>query len=188
MKKFQSRRSILDRGITQRRRVAKTNGFTLIELLVVVLIIGILAAIALPQYQAAVIKSRTAAVIPNLKALALAEERYFLTNGSYTNNFADLDIELNSSCSGERCIINNNEYYLNTGGGYVVAYPNGTFATAASTITITLTFDETKQSDLQKNAIACIDRNKAIFTKVCKSLGGKTQVTFNGTGKMWLLQ
>jgi type IV pilus assembly protein PilE len=67
------------------------NAFTLIELLVVVLIIGILAAIALPQYQVAVAKSKLTAVIPKTKALKDAAEMYFLNHGNYTDSVAILE-------------------------------------------------------------------------------------------------
>ena len=74
------------RGFTQRYL---PKGFTLIELLVVVLIIGILAAVAVPQYNKAVWKSRAAKAYTNLKTLKTALEACELEHGRITDeNYA----------------------------------------------------------------------------------------------------
>ena len=73
-------------------------GFTLIELLVVVMIIGILAAMAIPQYFKVVEKSRTAEARSFVSSLRSSEEAYLARSGNYTSNIGSLDISF-SNCN-----------------------------------------------------------------------------------------
>ena len=70
----------------------KSAGFTLIELLVVVLIIGILSAVALPQYTKAVEKSRAAEGISMMRSLSTGVEEYVMANGEMPTSFDQLSV------------------------------------------------------------------------------------------------
>ena len=74
----------------------KNKAFTLIEVLVAVLIIGILAAIAVPKYQEAVEKSIMQEAIANLKTIAQANDSFYLQNGRYAYSYEidKLDISI----------------------------------------------------------------------------------------------
>lgn len=127
------------------------KAFTLIELLVVVLIIGILASIALPQYQKAVEKSKAMTMISLIKPIAQAAELYYINNGTAPTNFDTLDVSLSPeqkeklACANVRTCENEDfgiELYTNTlnmkgvvvlktagkyrGAGFVIFYDNGT--------------------------------------------------------------
>ena len=70
------------------------KGFTLIELLVVVVIIGVLAAVAVPQYTKAVEKARTAEVVTMIGDVLTGERIYQLSQGEYTTDLSALDIDI----------------------------------------------------------------------------------------------
>ena len=67
-------------------RVNIKKGFTLIELLIVVVIIGILAAIAIPKFANTKEKAYLAAMKSDLRNLATAEESYFADNQKYSTS------------------------------------------------------------------------------------------------------
>ena len=71
-------------------RLAETNGFTLIELLIVVSIIGILATLAVPSYQASVIKAREAALRQDLFTLRDVLDQHRADQGKYPSSLQAL--------------------------------------------------------------------------------------------------
>lgn len=77
-----------------KRVVSNKQAFTLIELLVVILIIGILAAVAVPQYQKAVEKSKAVEGMTLVKSVYGAFENYYLAHGEYPTSFSQLDIDV----------------------------------------------------------------------------------------------
>ena len=80
----------------------KNKAFTLIELLVVVLIIGILAAIAVPKYQLAVYKSQYSTMKELANAIKNAQELYYLSHNEYAATLPELDISLGDSTTNKQ--------------------------------------------------------------------------------------
>ena len=95
------------RGFTQISVVSQVTvnqlckyGFALMELLVAVLIVGVLAAVAVPMYKKAVVKSRFTTMIPLAKAIADAQEMYYLGKGDYAENLGELDVSIPGNPTG----------------------------------------------------------------------------------------
>ena len=72
------------------------RGFTLIELLIVVVIIGVLAAIAIPKFQSTKGKANAATLKSDLRNLATAQEAYFYEHLAYTTNLSSLNVSLST--------------------------------------------------------------------------------------------
>ena len=76
------------------------KGFTLLEMLVVVLIIGILAAIAIPQYQMSVGRTKFTTLKSFTKTIVESLQRYYMVNNAYPSGYAELDITFDDMTPG----------------------------------------------------------------------------------------
>ena len=96
-------------------------GFTLIELLVVVLIIGILASFALPQYNRIVWKSRATNLQTQINAIGSAIQRYYMVHDAWATDFNDIDIDIPlESTTGTECVFDFGGKSLKRGDGFAL--------------------------------------------------------------------
>ncbi|MFA6962351.1 MAG: prepilin-type N-terminal cleavage/methylation domain-containing protein [Opitutaceae bacterium] len=78
------------------KNIRSNKGFTLVEIMIVVVIIGLLAAMAIPAFQKVRASSQDKAVLNNLRQLSSAADQYFLEKGVSTVSYDDL-VGTNSS-------------------------------------------------------------------------------------------
>ena len=156
------------------------KAFTLLELLVVVLIIGILAAIALPQYQRAVDKSRFAALMDLTKAIASANERFYLNNDRYSTRFAELDIDIPANS------ISGNVAYFDWGYCALLRQQEAICFDMVRLKNLFTVYYQNSSNNYRKNGMYCgalTDERNSRFDKLCQSFGSYitlTDATYDG--------
>ncbi len=170
------------------RFTGRLGGFTLIELLVVVLIIGILSAIALPQYRVAVAKTKAVQLVTLVRSVKDAQERYFMANGEYTKDFDSLDVQMPAGgfVSGSTMYYTSKGFYI---GMVSTSDPNSVYGGQTDTdrFTYLMMLDQAPASAYGK--ITCYSYGSKVAEQVCASMGGTDPKTAcGGTCKIYKIE
>lgn len=141
------------------KKQKKKKGFTLIELLVIVIIIGILAALALPLYFKAMEKSRISEAATLLGAIAKAEQRYKLQDNEYTDRINNLDID----------ILDHTLEQIATGNSFDTKYFNFILGNESASAARKNGENYSLNINYSTNKITCIVSEES--NKICQSMG-----------------
>ncbi|MCQ2411004.1 MAG: type II secretion system GspH family protein [Elusimicrobiaceae bacterium] len=155
--------------------ILSVKAFTLIELLVVVLIIGILAAVALPQYKVAVARSRYKQVVLLGRAFQKAQQEYRLANGTWARSFDELSIDLPAPISSK----------TDSDGDILYYYSWGSCALRLGSTRVDMQYYPKNAPTLEvrlneQNSMACIcgaGQDNSLCNKICRAETGKTTPT-----------
>ena len=151
------------------------KGFTLIELLVVVLIIGVLAAIALPQYLRSVEKSRISEALITNRKIYDSLQRYILAQGYPSGEYIPardaLDIELSGGTWSEDGFEFTTKNFLY----WAAATPNGVTSDAIRVKdgAFVYIFRLQKHNVFGQNDI-CITNETELGRSICRNIAGYT--------------
>ena len=165
--------------------MVKRKGFTLIELLVVVLIIGILAAIAFPQYQVAVLKTRYTQLMVMADAIRQAQDAYYLATGKYSLKINDLDITVPADCrvSESGGTVTCSKFYCVVNDGWAYADSLGTvycyMGSSGNMMAYSIFW---LRANTQRICRASLGYEYG--EKVCKSFGGRLRPS--GSDEVWV--
>ena len=167
-------------------KAGNKRGFTLIELLVVVLIIGILAAVALPQYQKAVEKSRAIQAVAFIKQMGDAQEIYYLDHGKYADTLDELPIDFpGEDCNSQRKCIGYFDFGLKTSANSLIIAVSNRLLSGAISGQQGAHYALVRFS--QDHNIYCISYSNDTY-QICKSLSGGQKGNTSATQNYYVVQ